>query len=72
MIGSRFGYLLRRKRKADRKHYSLHEVARQTGLAYTTVYYWYLGDIRSFHAETLYSLCKWLDCSIADILVIEN
>ncbi len=70
MVQTRFNYLLNNKRRLEHKRYSLRQVARDTGLSYTTVYYWYHGRIAYYRPQALERLCLWLDCPLSALIVL--
>lgn len=48
------------------------ELARETGLSYPTVLSWVRSDLRRFDEVAIVAFCKYFDCDLGDLLVLED
>lgn len=71
-VTNRFTQLLLRKMQRDGKRISNREVARSTGLSTLTVNDYANNKVTRFDATVLTKLCDYLDCSLDELLVIED
>jgi putative transcriptional regulator len=47
-------------------------LARETGLSRPTIYKWIRNDLKRFDEESIVALCKYFNCDIADLIVLEK
>lgn len=71
-VTNRFTQLLLRKMQRDGKRISNREVARSTGLSTLTVNDYANNKVTRFDATVLAKLCTYLDCSLDELLVMED
>jgi len=47
-------------------------VSRETGLSRPTISSWVKDDMKGFDKETIVILCKYFECDIGELLVLEH
>lgn len=72
MIISRFKVLLAEKEMREKRTISLREVVRETGVPISTVQGLANNTLREFPAEGLSAICKYLGCTLGELLVLGN
>lgn len=65
---NRFRILLAEKEHRDRNKYSYREIQKITGIAASTLSAWGSNQTRRFDANTIASLCEFLECTPGDLL----
>ncbi len=71
-VNSQFRLLLAQKSMHERRSISLREVARDTGVAMSTVQGLANNTFKAISREALSSLCDYLDCDVGDLLHFEQ
>ncbi|HMN14359.1 MAG TPA: helix-turn-helix transcriptional regulator [Bellilinea sp.] len=69
-VENRFEELLAEKRRRDRKNWSYREIAEVTGISPSTLTRFARQRHEQFDANTLATLCDFLDCSIGELLIL--
>ena len=46
----------------------LTDIAKDTGLPYSTLHAWYSGKVTRFDSHVIVKLCDYFDCRISDLL----
>lgn len=69
---SRVVELMAEKQMREKRLITSTTIMEETGLTRPTVLAWIRSDLRRFDADTGVALCKFFDCEIGDLLVLEN
>jgi putative transcriptional regulator len=68
-IINRFAFLLSERERKENRTITYEDIHAATGIAPSTLSRWSRNRITKFDAETLDSLCDYLDCELCDLLV---
>ena len=73
VVRTRFLELLSRKaRQAGKKSITRREVSEATGISMTSVQNWAVNNLQRYDAHQILAFCIYFDCSVGDLLVIEE
>ena len=72
LVRCRFGRLLERKRRRDKRGWQLAEVCRETDIWPATIGKYARDEVTQYSLETLDRLSKFLGCKVGELLVIEE
>ena len=72
MVQNRFMELLARKGRIEDRRIPLVEAARKIGVSRQTVESWASNNVSRFDAFVINAMCDYFDCSIADLLILEE
>lgn len=64
--------LIAKKAQRERRRLTLRSVARELGATPSTVYRLAHNELREIPVEFIERLCHYLDCELADLLVLED
>ncbi|NLF76382.1 MAG: helix-turn-helix transcriptional regulator [Chloroflexi bacterium] len=68
---NRMAELHAKKELKEGRRISLSEVARETNVDRRTLGKWYRNEIDVFYGPVIAALCKYYDCAVNDLLVID-
>jgi DNA-binding Xre family transcriptional regulator len=60
------------KDQADKKKVSMYRVAKDTGVAYSTLWKLNTGKVNSIDFDVLSKLCEYFNCSTSDIISFQK
>lgn len=69
-IENRFTELLERKRRKEKRDWTYRDIAEETGISPATLTRFAKQRHNQFDAETLITLCNFLNCTVGELLVI--
>ncbi len=72
VVRSNLRVLVAQKGQRERRRISLRTVADETGISYYTVTAIANDTISEYPKDVLASLCGYFDCSIGDLLIVED
>lgn len=71
-IRSRFRVLLAEKETREQRRISLRSIVRETGVSISTVEGLANNTLREFPAAGLAAICRYLGCTVGDLLVLAD
>lgn len=71
-VNNQFALLLAEKGMKEKRHISIAEVGRETGIAERTLQAWARNDVTRFDAPVIDALCAYFNCSVCELLVYEK
>lgn len=71
-VVSRLMRLMAEKQIRDNRMINAVIVSKETGLRHATVMSWIRSDLRRFDEEVIVAFCKYFECDIGDLLVLEQ
>ena len=72
LVQNRFGELLARKERREKRSISRRQVAQETGVSLSSVQNWATNSVTRYDADQILMFCLYLDCSPGDLLIIEE
>lgn len=69
-VNNHFRLLLAQKETREKRHITLKEVQRETGIAWTTLQHWANNNVTRFDVPVITALCGYLECEVGDLLVL--
>ena len=71
-IRNRFRLLLAEKADKEQRNIPLNEVAKITGLSWSTLQSWANNKLERYDAPVIKALCDYLGCEVGDLIVYEK
>ena len=72
MVTNRFAELLAEKQRLERRSISLDTAAEECGVAKITLIAYKKNRITRYDSNIINRLCRYFNCGIADLLVLED
>ena len=72
VVQNRFLELLAQKARREGRKITRRQAAKETGISLTSVQNWSANTVRQFHSHQIAVFCKYLDCTVDELLVIED
>jgi len=69
-VENRFGELLAKKERVERRRISRRTVSDETGISLTSVQNWATNSTSRFDDQQIIAFCKYFNCEISDLLVL--
>jgi DNA-binding Xre family transcriptional regulator len=71
-VVNRFNEQVARKERREDRRITNAVIQDETGLALNTISDWRRNNVTRFDAEVILLLCRWVPCSVGELLVIEG
>ena len=71
MIKNQFSRLMQVKEREEGRLIPYREIAQATGLSPKTLVKWSYGRVQQYDAVGIEALCRYFECGIAELLVLE-
>ncbi len=71
-VKSNFLVLLAHKQQRDGRRTSLRQVSKDAGVSDYVVYGFANNSLKEFPADAIAKLCEYLDCSVGELLTLED
>jgi transcriptional regulator with XRE-family HTH domain len=72
IVSNRTGELLALKKRRERRHITLGEIAEATGVATSTLWLYTNNRVSRYDSRILVSLCEYFGCELGELLTIEE
>lgn len=69
-VKNRFNELLARKERIEKRRFTRRQIVEITGVSLSSVQSWAMNTVSRFDALQIAAFCKFLDCSVDDLLVL--
>lgn len=70
IVQNRFTELLARKCRVENRSISREQIASETGISLSSVQNWAQNKIKRFDGKQIVTFCRYLNCTIDDLLII--
>jgi DNA-binding Xre family transcriptional regulator len=71
-LRNRLLILLHEKERKEGKRIKQAELARAVGVSSPTIAAWLINDVTKFEAHIIEGLCEYFECSVGDLLYLED
>ena len=72
IVYNRFKILVAEKETMEGKKYPYEKITQATGIAGSTLSAWATNSVKRYDADTIATLCDFLNCDLGDLLIYQR